>query len=258
MFDEQKEPDDIFSEIEPVKGAGGPDVLPGGTPQSLGGPPTGPDGQPLAVEPVPSRGPSKFLFVAIAIIVIGLIGGGVWYFVLRDSGETNGATEPDGTAQEQPTPDPEDVVPPEPDIPDATNCGNGTCEPGEEIVCPEDCLPPEELLCGNGICDAEETFDDCPIDCPPEPIEPVTDPEPANQPLDSDGDGLSDDDERARGTNPQSADTDADGLSDREEVMIYETDPTNPDTDGDTFLDGDEVKSGYNPNGDGRLLNVPQ
>ncbi len=41
-------------------------------------------------------------------------------------------------------------------------------------------------------------------------------------------------------------DTDNDGLSDNEE-NLYGTDPKNPDTDGDGYSDGVEVKSGYSP-----------
>ena len=47
-------------------------------------------------------------------------------------------------------------------------------------------------------------------------------------------------------------DSDNDGLSDQDEKN-YMTDLNNPDTDGDGFLDGAEVKSGYNPNGPGKL-----
>jgi len=43
-----------------------------------------------------------------------------------------------------------------------------------------------------------------------------------------------------------SIDSDNDGLGDNEEVL-YNTDPKNPDTDGDGYSDGVEVKSGYNP-----------
>jgi len=50
-------------------------------------------------------------------------------------------------------------------------------------------------------------------------------------------------------------DTDNDGLTDQEEI-IYGTDSNNPDTDGDGFKDGDEVKSGYNPNGEGKLMEI--
>ncbi|MBI1908528.1 hypothetical protein HYS28_03930, partial [Candidatus Uhrbacteria bacterium] len=44
---------------------------------------------------------------------------------------------------------------------------------------------------------------------------------------------------------------------DREEVEVYDTDPLEEDTDGDTYLDGQEVKGGYNPNGPGKLFEVP-
>jgi len=74
-----------------------------------------------------------------------------------------------------------------------------------------------------------------------------------NYPVDSDQDGLSDEEEKSLGTNPNSSDTDSDGLSDRDEVKIYKTDPNNPDSDGDGHSDGDEVKAGYNPLGEGKL-----
>ncbi|MDP2586831.1 MAG: hypothetical protein Q8P32_03605 [Candidatus Komeilibacteria bacterium] len=76
-------------------------------------------------------------------------------------------------------------------------------------------------------------------------------PEPA---MDSDKDGLSDQEENNLGTNPMEPDSDNDGLSDREEVKVYLTDPLNPDSDGDGYLDGAEVNSGYNPKGAGTLL----
>ncbi len=72
-------------------------------------------------------------------------------------------------------------------------------------------------------------------------------------PIDSDGDSLTDTEEQALGTNINLIDSDFDGLSDYEEVKVYKTDPLKADTDGDTYKDGDEVKSGYNPNGTGKL-----
>lgn len=86
----------------------------------------------------------------------------------------------------------------------------------------------------------------------PEPV-PEPEPEPA-PPVDTDGDGLTDDQEIARGTSPSSADTDGDTLTDREEVNVYRSDPLNPDTDGDSYQDGHEVQNGYNPTGPGKLL----
>lgn len=60
-------------------------------------------------------------------------------------------------------------------------------------------------------------------------------------PVDSDGDGLSDDEELRRGTDPLNPDTDGDGLKDGEEVFKYKTDPLNPDSDYDLLKDGEEV-----------------
>jgi len=72
--------------------------------------------------------------------------------------------------------------------------------------------------------------------------------------VDTDRDGLNDDEEKTLGTDPNNADTDNDGLFDREEVKVYLTDPLNPDTDNDSYLDGAEVKGGYDPKGTGKLL----
>lgn len=51
-------------------------------------------------------------------------------------------------------------------------------------------------------------------------------------------------------------DSDNDGLSDQEEVL-YGTDPQNPDSDGDGYNDGQEVSNGYNPLGEGELISIP-
>lgn len=61
-------------------------------------------------------------------------------------------------------------------------------------------------------------------------------------PADSDGDGLTDEQEEALGTDPLDPDTDGDGLSDGEEVTVYGTDPRNEDSDFDGLEDGDEVR----------------
>ncbi len=50
----------------------------------------------------------------------------------------------------------------------------------------------------------------------------------------------------SNGTKSIFLDSDQDGLSDEEE-KIYGTDPHNPDTDGDGYSDGAEVRSGYDP-----------
>ena len=63
---------------------------------------------------------------------------------------------------------------------------------------------------------------------------------------DADGDGVSDADERERGTDPRSADTDRDGVNDGEEARRG-SDPTNADPDGDGLPDGDEIAAGTDP-----------
>lgn len=84
-----------------------------------------------------------------------------------------------------------------------------------------------------------------------EQVVPVTEPEKV---IDSDRDGLTDEEETILGTNLIEPDTDGDGLFDREEVKVYKTNPLNPDTDADGFTDGQEVDGGYNPNGTGKLF----
>ncbi|MCP4166149.1 MAG: hypothetical protein GY759_09690, partial [Chloroflexi bacterium] len=72
------------------------------------------------------------------------------------------------------------------------------------------------------------------------------------QPFDSDGDGLSNGEERELGTDPFNPDSDEDGLDDGEEVSGVDpwapTDPLNPDSDGDEIPDGEEVANGTDPN----------
>jgi len=60
-------------------------------------------------------------------------------------------------------------------------------------------------------------------------------------PKDSDGDGLTDEEEAKLGTDPFNKDTDGDGLTDGDEVKVYHTNPLNPDTDFDGLKDGQEV-----------------
>lgn len=84
----------------------------------------------------------------------------------------------------------------------------------------------------------------------PEEVAPVV----PVMPLDTDGDGLSDQEEILLATDLNKLDTDNDGLNDREEAKVYKTDPHNPDSDGDGYKDGEEVRANYNPLGPGRLM----
>ncbi|MDF3042625.1 MAG: outer membrane protein OmpA, partial [Thermomicrobiales bacterium] len=89
--------------------------------------------------------------------------------------------------------------------------------------------------------------DAAPTAVPPTPVPaPVVEPTPAptvasSASGDIDGDGLSDADEAAYGSDPLNRDYDADGLIDGEEVYAHGTDPLNNDSDGDGLLDGEEV-----------------
>ena len=65
--------------------------------------------------------------------------------------------------------------------------------------------------------------------------------------IDSDGDGLTNDEEADFETDPNNPDTDGDGLDDGDEVHTYGTSPTEPDTDGDGISDGEEVSTGTDP-----------
>ena len=59
--------------------------------------------------------------------------------------------------------------------------------------------------------------------------------------VDTDGDGLYDDEEGAFGSDPNNIDSDQDGLSDGDEVHTYGSSPTSMDTDGDMLPDYNEV-----------------
>lgn len=65
--------------------------------------------------------------------------------------------------------------------------------------------------------------------------------------LDTDGDGLTDDQEIAIGTDPNNPDTDGDGLTDGAEVTLAAgsgcPSPLDPDSDSDTLSDGEEVNT---------------
>ncbi len=79
-----------------------------------------------------------------------------------------------------------------------------------------------------------------------EEVVPLPPPSPPS-PLDTDNDGLTDEEELSLGINPRVPDTDFDGLGDFEEVKIYHTNPALKDTDGDGYIDGDEARDGFDP-----------
>ena len=58
--------------------------------------------------------------------------------------------------------------------------------------------------------------------------------------IDTDGDGLTDVEEKGYGTNIRLADSDNDGLSDYQEIATYKTNPLNSNTDNDRYIDGND------------------
>lgn len=60
--------------------------------------------------------------------------------------------------------------------------------------------------------------------------------------VDSDGDGLTDIDEKRIGTNPQLYDTDGDMLNDYQEYKILGTNPLKKNTDGDRYDDNEDTQ----------------
>jgi len=73
---------------------------------------------------------------------------------------------------------------------------------------------------------------------------------------DVDGDGLTNEQEAALGTDPRNPDTDGDGLRDGDEVNIYHTDPLLADTDGDGQSDATELLVGTDPLFNGSFFRV--
>ncbi|MFA5184468.1 MAG: hypothetical protein WC456_02965 [Patescibacteria group bacterium] len=146
------------------------------------------------------------------------------------------------------TPSESSVITPSPSenapvAPAASDSGSFVIPTGDGITGSE-VIPDIPGVNAPGIVDTATTVEDIILDNPVVPI-------------DSDSDGLTDSEEQAAGTNINVIDTDNDGLSDYEEVKIYRTNPLSADTDGDSYLDGAEVKSGYDPNGTGKLNGVP-
>ncbi|HHG6295512.1 TPA: Rib/alpha-like domain-containing protein [Streptococcus suis] len=88
---------------------------------------------------------------------------------------------------------------------------------------------PKKDTDGDGVTDEDEKKDGT------DPLNP-----------DTDGDGVKDGDEKTDGTDPLNSDTDGDGVKDGDEKTDG-TDPKNPDTDGDGVKDGDEKTDGTDP-----------
>ncbi len=161
----------------------------------------------------------KGMFLVIGILLLVVAGAGIGFSLWRSSKKT--AVKPMAPVNVESAV----VTPPAGEVPTAP------------VVGP----PPEAPLPTVIPSEAEES------------LPPVTPPVV----VDTDGDGLTDEEEARLGTDSAKVDTDDDGLTDYEEVIIWKSNPLTADTDGDGYSDGIEVRNGYNPLGAGKLLELP-
>ena len=99
---------------------------------------------------------------------------------------------------------------------------------------------------GDGVTDDQDFFPNDPSESADSDYDGVGDnSDPDN--IDTDGDGLTDGYESSIGTDPNNSDSDGDGLSDGDEDQVHGTDPNNSDSDGDGLSDGNEVSISSDP-----------
>jgi len=213
-----KEPEDMFAGVEPTKQE--PLRPAGALSPTVPGMPGGAASVGATPEEVGEEagGPGKKkMFLVLAAVILVVILGGGGYFVWRQF-----SSAPEETGTQTPT---------------VSNQNTN--------------LPPVNIPA-----EIPSNINETPAEVPPEVLEtaPVI---PAPGEVDLDGDGLTNTEEIALGTDTTNPDTDGDVLTDGDEVNLYFTNPLNPDTDGDGYLDGAEVTAGYNPKGPGRLLEQP-
>lgn len=240
-----KEVDDIFSDVDKTAAPAAMPTFSGNSPiqtptpvQTFPG--TGKETYLNVEDNMPAAGErgTKFLKMALILVVVAAIVSVAGYFVytqlIQPKKEANSLNN---AALNTNTNTPEDLQNMENIINQQENNTASTSDLFEvptttDTVAPLDSLNPEMA----------STTDN-----------PVLTEDPAMATIDTDGDGLSDQEETLAGTDINSVDTDGDGLSDYEEVKTYLTNPLSADTDGDTYPDGSEVEKGYNPNGEGKL-----
>ncbi|MDZ4221630.1 MAG: hypothetical protein U1C18_02030, partial [Patescibacteria group bacterium] len=235
--------EDIFASTEPQSVPGTQAAIPGPPTALAGGKlkPLDPSGQPgipaFAAAGVSESGFSFKKMIAIfgaSFVVVG--GAGAAFYVLQN----------------------QNPAPIEPQLAPPQNQGTASNSAPEEPIAapaaPEDTdvtpagVPSEQVSANESLRNFQQSQIDRALN--PIPQDPAS--------IDTDQDGLSDAQEFGHGTNPRLVDSDNDGLSDWEEIAIFGTDPLNRDSDGDTYADGEEVQNGYNPLGEGKLLNIEQ
>lgn len=174
-----------------------------------------PDPLPDAPTPV-----GKIALIAV-MVVVGLIcvGGVVWYFLIRQPVKPTASISTDASVSGDTSPDSQ--------LPDRAPFIARSSTPVMPI--PVTTTPP-----GTSV-------------PPPTSINAST----TISVQDTDGDGLTDEQELQMQLDPKNPDTDGDGIKDQEEIERYGTNPRMADTDGDGYPDGTEISKGYNPLGSG-------
>ncbi len=221
MFDEKKEPEDIFSGTDPLAGSQRLNQPPPSMASAQPRPNLTNDRPTLESAMAAPSGPSsnrKLVVIAIIVvaIVLALLATLIGLWIVR-SGQTPATNNEETTAP---------IIPPS-----GQESNSGLETTSDETTDIETTQEPTTTTPSSPTG----------IDQPPTPT-------------DTDNDGLTDEEEVALGTSPNNPDTDGDGLNDSEEVRVWNTDPLNPDSDGDTFTDGSEVDNGYDPNQAGGIL----
>ncbi len=169
-----------------------------------------------------------------AIVAISIIGGTIWWLRARSSADLR-SLEPSSS----------DVVPPASTSSEQgspTTSGVRAPIPGDEPVF---FLPELPTI---------PTIDSREVPIPSQDVGFSPSSAPVALPIDTDGDGLTDEQEANALTDPKVTDTDADTLSDADEIKKYRTDPLKKDSDGDGYTDAQEIENGYNPVGTGKCL----
>lgn len=218
----------------PLAAAPAPVVVPGapGVPVPPGGAPKKPD--------------TKKKIIIIAAGVIALIGVGVAAYFLAAPSEPPAPPAPvcGNNKCEAPSETSASCVAdcPKP----APVCGDNKCEAPLETSasCSDDCGPPAPV-CGDNKCVApSETSVNCPVDCPLP--KPVCGDNKCEAPEETTASCVAD----CKPPEPKpGVDSDSDGLSDQEEREVFGTEPSNPNSDRDSYVDLNEVLNLYDPAG---------